>query len=619
MSFSQSFHKTDIRIYKNNNQSLRWLPKYICILSACFALALLTACGSGGISNSNQDNASQAVSNSAPSADAGEDQVVTSGDTVLLSGENSNDPDGDALTYQWSFTSLPEGSSADLDNAMTSAPSFYADRAGTYIIQLVVSDGELESSADSVSIVANEPGQNVAPHANAGNDKIAYTGKVMTLDASQSSDANGDVLSYIWSLEEKPVDSDAEILSSNTSSPSFTPDVEGSYVISLVVNDGELNSESDLLIINAAHWWINNSERSSYIKEGGQGVLVNVQSVATTSQNSEEFVAITATGIPDYSVTITPEDIDNLNGRPNAASDFSNSGGETIVDIGDIVLFGQSVGYVIDRVGCELGYWPPGPACPSNQSKSNQLPTEPQPSSDSCSTGLGPIGVMLNGTSVYNWDDGQSYNNQNVWNNLAPEFEVYDVDICLGHAQREGDYHHHMFSKCLQELMGDDGSKHSPIYGFAADGYPIHGPYYAQGILAQSAWVLRDYDNANSASGCGASGQRSCQLVDPYDLSKGTTSVSSGPATSDTVTSQSGNPIQASGGIYFEDFYYDASLTATGEQYLDEHNGHQHGNFGYHYHITVEDISGQLLPVFPYQVGPEFYGELPSGGIASCQ
>lgn len=470
------------------------------------------------------------------------------------------------------------------------------------------SDSDFDSANDAISSddSSTDPDPSdtsSALNADLGGDRIWYTGATLTLDAG--GDGN---LTYQWSLDIKPFNSNASISNSESQQAGFTPDVAGIYKVRLEVSDGT-DSSSDSAIITVADWLINNTERSVYITEGGSGVLVNVQDVSASASS----ILVKATGIPNYSVLMTQDDIDSLNSRPKADTDFST--GTTTAKVGDIILFGQSIGYT--GAGCGLGYWPPGPACPSNQDKQNILPVVPQATENNCATTLDKIGIMLNGTSIYNWADGQSYNNRGVWNNLAPAFEQYDVDICQGHAQLQGDYHHHMFSPCIKDLLGDDGSAHSPLYGFAADGYPIYGPYYMQGVLAKSAWVKREY-TADSISGCGVDGERSCQLVDQYDLGKGVITVSPGPNTDASVSTLSGNQITAVSGIYFEDYYYDADLTAQGNGYLDEHNGHDHDDYGYHYHITVEEVDGTLIPVFPYQVGPTFYGELPEDTFARC-
>lgn len=478
-------------------------------------------------------------------------------------------------------------------------------------------DENSEQDADTDSGGGTEGGSvtNTAPSADAGEDRYSYVAASVQLDATGSSDADGDNLSYQWSFVDKPDGSSATLNNASSSTPVLVPDVAGIYQLELEVSDGQATSDTASVQITVADWLINTTERSEFITSGNTGVLVNVQSITDSGEGSNELLTVSATGIPNYQVTMTQYEIDKLNNRPKANVDFD--GGATSAMVGDIIKFGQDIGYKIIHIGCELGYWPAGPECPSNQSKVQSVPAQPEPTSSSCSTSLNSIGIMLNGTSVFNWDDGASYNDQNVWNNLAPVFEQYDVDMCEGHAQQQGDYHHHMFSVCLQDLLGDTGNGHSPIYGFAADGYPIYGPYYMQGMLAKPSWVKRSY-GVNSESGCGVARQRTCQLVDQYDLSKGTQTVTSGPATNATVTSQSSNSIDAVPGVYFEDYYWDSSLAAMGGEYLDQHNGHDHDALGYHYHVTAEEVDGRLSPVFPYQIGPTFYGELPNDTFAIC-
>jgi mono/diheme cytochrome c family protein len=93
--------------------------------------------------------------NCPPVANAGADQTVAVGSLVTLDGTGSSDVNGDALTYNWSFSSRPTGSSATLSNSVSSRPTFTADAAGTYVINLVVSDGKSNSETDSVTITTS--------------------------------------------------------------------------------------------------------------------------------------------------------------------------------------------------------------------------------------------------------------------------------------------------------------------------------------------------------------------------------------------------------------------------------------------------------------------------------
>ena len=95
------------------------------------------------------------VLNALPGADAGSDQNTTTGSLVTLDGSGSSD--GDLLTFAWSFVSVPAGSTAVLSDSTVVNPSFVADQPGTYIVQLIVNDGLVDSAPDTVTITASTP------------------------------------------------------------------------------------------------------------------------------------------------------------------------------------------------------------------------------------------------------------------------------------------------------------------------------------------------------------------------------------------------------------------------------------------------------------------------------
>ena len=190
-----------------------------------------------------------AVANAAPVANAGNAQNVIAGATVTLDGSASSDANNDALTYAWVLSTRPNGSAAALTSATVAKPTFTADVAGTYIATLKVNDGQIDSAASTVTITAAVA--NAAPIANAGAAQSVIAGSAVTLNGSGSTDANGDTLSYSWTLSTKPTGSAAALTGATTAAPAFTADVPGTYVATLIVNDGKVNSAPSTVAITA--------------------------------------------------------------------------------------------------------------------------------------------------------------------------------------------------------------------------------------------------------------------------------------------------------------------------------------------------------------------------------
>jgi len=177
------------------------------------------------------------IINQPPVADAGPDQAIREGDIVSLDGSASFDDNTatENLIYAWTFSARPEGSTAILDGADTQSPSFEADVAGTYYVQLVVTDeGGLPSEQPDEVMISSD---NLAPSAQAGDDVLVIKGNLVTLNGSSSTDPEDDEITYAWTLISSPAGSTATLTGADTETPSLTPDMEGLYVVQLAVSD----------------------------------------------------------------------------------------------------------------------------------------------------------------------------------------------------------------------------------------------------------------------------------------------------------------------------------------------------------------------------------------------
>jgi hypothetical protein len=87
-----------------------------------------------------------------PVANAGTSKSGIVGETVTLDGSGSHDPDGDPITYQWSFTSVPSGSTATIASPTSAVTSFVPDLPGAYVVQLIVNDGFVNSAPSSIEV-----------------------------------------------------------------------------------------------------------------------------------------------------------------------------------------------------------------------------------------------------------------------------------------------------------------------------------------------------------------------------------------------------------------------------------------------------------------------------------
>ena len=264
------------------------MRKFFLILIASF---ILVSCGGGGGESAPAGNG--APVNAAPVANAGPAQNVVTGTLVTLDGSGSSDVNGDLWTCSWSFTSRPNGSAAALSNTTAVKPTFTPDVAGAYVVSLIVNDGQANSVAATVTVTASAAAANAAPVANAGPAQNVVAGTLVTLNGGGSSDANGDPLTYSWSFTSRPNGSGTALSNATAASPTFTPDVAGAYVVSLIVNDGQAASAAATVTVTAsAAAVVNVNAANAAPFDASTGAIVfNVHPTSTFTYNVANFAA----------------------------------------------------------------------------------------------------------------------------------------------------------------------------------------------------------------------------------------------------------------------------------------------------------------------------------------
>jgi hypothetical protein len=181
-----------------------------------------------------------------PEVNAGPDQDVTVGSTVMLDGSRSRHLSNlKTLAFGWALVSMPEGSNAALDDPADPQPRFVADVEGTYVAQLILFDGTKWSPSDTVVVTTNG---NLAPVIDMGPDQLVNVGGAATLDAL-ATDPNQDPLTFTWSLLSRPAGSASVLSASNGASVQITPDVPGDYIVQVTgVDAGGLSSTDTVLL-----------------------------------------------------------------------------------------------------------------------------------------------------------------------------------------------------------------------------------------------------------------------------------------------------------------------------------------------------------------------------------
>ncbi len=252
------------------------------------------------------------------------------------------------------------------------------------------------------------------------------------------------------------------------------------------------------------------------------------------------------------------------------------------------------------------------PSITTSQNGIFKFPLTPQQNTGTATaTTGGNIGLFINGVALFDYRDGVAWNPTSqslcggpgnppcpggpgasmAWNRDAIVAERGGFDCSKGHPAM-GNYHHHQNPSAFKldrnvistvcNLYDADGlyvidsTRHSPLIGFAYDGFPIYGAYA--------------YSNTNGTGGI-------TRMKSGFQL-KSMTSRTNGPAINATY------PL----GYFREDYEFIARPGQT--DYLDEHNGRfcvtpEYPIGTYAYFCTVD---ANWNSAYPYAVGPTFYG-----------
>lgn len=182
---------------------------------------------------------------------------------VVLRASQSYDPDpNDTLTFLWSIKSGPAG--ASIADANHVEAKFISHSPGSYSIECSVSDKKSQVAKSLAIVVQEKEDENYIPIAKIEilnldpNDILV--GDAVLLGADGSSDKDGDLLTYNWQFVMLPSGSSATFSDTNTVETEFIADKVGPYVISLIVNDGKVDSDPETVTVRV-------KEDPTYLKD----------------------------------------------------------------------------------------------------------------------------------------------------------------------------------------------------------------------------------------------------------------------------------------------------------------------------------------------------------------
>ncbi len=295
--------------------------------------------------------------NHPPVADAGPDRTLASnsavaeGSPVTLNGADSHDVDGDSFTYEW--VQVDNGAPAvSLTGANTAKPTFTAPVVGsngapgvvtTLEFELRVADGfpfDVPApgySFDNVTdrVLVEVTNVNNPPQAAAGADQTVGETGIVTLDASGSTDPDGDMLTYSWTQVSGP----AVTLAGTTFTVPFVPAGGADLEFELTVSDGYGGTASDRMTVHAQN--VNDPPLASAAQP--------TKAVLWPANHGLTLVGITGVTDPEANATITITGV-TQDEPTNGLGDGDTPVDATINPDGTVLLRGERSGAGDGRV-----------------------------------------------------------------------------------------------------------------------------------------------------------------------------------------------------------------------------------------------------------------------------
>ncbi|WP_439146368.1 glycosyl hydrolase family 18 protein [Vibrio sp.] len=176
--------------------------------------------------------------NRKPTAAAGADQSFEGPASISLDGSASKDSDGTIASYAWSQVSGPAVTLANANAAVASFDVVEVAQQETLTFSLTVTDNEGATSTDTVVVTVNPKDTspvNTAPVAVVTAPSEVNAGDVVVVDASASSDADQDTLSFTWDVP-AGINATVQGASVNFAAAEYTQDTVMNF--SVTVSDG---------------------------------------------------------------------------------------------------------------------------------------------------------------------------------------------------------------------------------------------------------------------------------------------------------------------------------------------------------------------------------------------